>query len=132
MSGISYHRVRLIAMLKAAKDAVKKVKKRDGSIVPFDQAKITNAVHKAITAALGREDLKLATRISDWVTRELPKRFGGKVIPGVEDIQDIVEEALIEKDLTKVARAYILYRSERAKLREAKKLVPKDVKSLAE
>lgn len=119
-------------MLKAGNAVVKKVKKRDGSIVPFDQGKITNAVDKAITAALDRGDLKLATRISDWVTRELSRRFRQNTIPGVEDIQDIVEEALVEKDLTKVARAYILYRSERAKVREAKKLVPKDVKSLAE
>lgn len=119
-------------MLKAAKTVIKKVRKREGDAVDFREEKITNAVNKAIVAAEGREDIKLAQKISEKVVAVLNKRFGGKKVPSVEDIQDIVEEVLIKEDLNKVAKAYILYRSERARIREARKLIPKDVRRLAE
>ncbi len=110
---------------------MRQVRKRDGEIVPFDPARITNAVHKAIVASEGKEDFKLAQKVSDAVISELEKRFGDEKIPGVESIQDIVEEVLIQKEQSKVAKAYILYRSERAKVREARRLVPKDIQGLA-
>lgn len=122
-------------MLKAAKPAIKNVRKRDGSIVIFEEARIVNAVNKAIKAVEGvegKEDPKLANKISQKVVSKLKNKFGAKLLPGVEDIQDTVEEVLIKQGLNKVAKAYILYRSERAKLREAKKLVPKDVRKLAQ
>ena len=119
-------------MLKATKPVTTKVRKRDGEIIPFDEARIINALNKAIKSVEGKEDLKLAKKISGKVVSVLSKKFGEKRFPGVEDIQDIVEDVLIKKDLSKVAKAYIIYRSERAKIRESKKLIPSDIKKLAE
>ena len=96
-----------------------KIKKRDGRIVDFDQSKITNAIHKALIAVLGND--KLSKQLSDQVTRELNNRF--KVTPSVEDIQDIVENVLVNNKLDEVAKAYILYRARRARVRELKQFL---------
>jgi len=97
------------------------IRKRDGRIVPFDSTKITNAIYKAIQAVKG-EDGELAARLSDQVVAILEERFKGK-IPGVEDVQDIVEQVLIKNGHDAVAKAYILYRHQRTELREKKKLL---------
>jgi len=96
-----------------------KIKKRDGRIVSFDPRKITLAILKAGQAT--REfDQKEAKRLSDLVVAEIVKRgFDGNLIT-VEQVQDIVEEVLIRESWAKTAKAYILYREERAKLRRVK------------
>lgn len=99
---------------------LKQIKKRNGRIVPFDQSRITNAIFKAITA-VSQEDGKVSKKLSDKVVRILERRFKNK-IPGVEDIQDIVEEVLILEDLVEVAKAYILYREQRRRIRETVKM----------
>lgn len=110
----------------------KQIKKRDGRIVEFDQTRITNAVYKAMQAS-GEGNLEQdPVRISDRVVRELAKRFPADHIPHVEEIQDIVEEMLILMDFPKTAKAYILYRAERAKVREKAKLIPDRVKELVQ
>ncbi len=111
---------------------IKKVRKRDGEIVPFEKDRITKAVNSAVAAVEGKENWKLASKIADMVLEEMEIKFGRKIVPGVEDIQDIVEEALIKKGLTKVAKAYILYRSKRAQVREASKTIPEKVRELAD
>jgi len=109
---------------------IKQVKKRDGRIVSFDQAHITNAILKAMTAT-GEGDINHdPVKISDKVVKELNRRFDGKITPSVEEIQDIVEEILILSDFPKTAKAYILYRQERAKIREKMRQVPEKVKKL--
>ena len=120
-----------ICMPNATNKVIKRVRKRDGEIVPFERKMIEKAVNGAIAAVAGKEDLKRAVRISDLVVLEMEKRFGRKIIPSVEDIQDIVEESLIKKGLTKVAKAYILYRSRRAQVRESQKMIPEKVRELA-
>jgi len=97
---------------------VTKIRKRDGRIVGFDQNKITKAVEKSILA-VGVKDKDLAERLSHQVIKIVNRKFVGK-IPGVEDIQDIVENVLIKNGLTRVAKAYILYRQKRKEVREAK------------
>lgn len=119
-------------MLKATHGKIKKVIKRDGTTVDFDREKIMNAINKAIVAVEGQENLKLANRVTDLVVFSLEEKFGAKVIPSVEDIQDTVEESLIKKGLSKVAKAYILYRRERALMREERKVIPENVKDLAD
>ncbi|OGZ58753.1 MAG: ribonucleoside-triphosphate reductase [Candidatus Spechtbacteria bacterium RIFCSPHIGHO2_02_FULL_43_15b] len=109
-----------------------KVKKRSGDIVDFDVAKIVNAVNKAINAVDGKENIRTAKKVADRVVLSLNKKFKKGDIPGVEEIQDLVEEALINQGMAKVAKGYILYRSERAKVRAARKFVPKNVRRLAE
>ena len=71
-----------------------KVKKRDGSIVDFDETRITDAIFKAITAT-DQGDGKKSKRVSGKVVEILNRRFKKDEIPQVEQIQDIVEEVLI-------------------------------------
>jgi ribonucleoside-diphosphate reductase alpha chain len=109
---------------------IKKIRKRDGRIVEFNQQKITTAIHKAVRA-IGKENGKLSRRLSDEAVRILNKRFfNGKDIPVVEEIQDIVEEVLIKAGKSQTAKAYILYRQKRKEIREAKYfLLAQDVKT---
>ncbi len=101
---------------------VKLVRKRDGRVVPFDQEKITNAVFKA-AQAVGGDDRQRAVFISNDVVRMLEQRYGDGVIPTVEDIQDLVERALILHGHAKTAKAYILYRDLHNKLRDIRALI---------
>jgi ribonucleoside-triphosphate reductase len=97
---------------------IEKVQKRDGLIVPFDQSRIEEAIFKALTAS-GEGDGKRAKRLSNKVVQILNRRFKKGEIPHVEQIQDIVEEVLILEGLVKTAKAYILYREQRRRIREA-------------
>ena len=96
---------------------ITKIQKRDGNIVDFEQIKITNAIFKAITAA-GQGDGVKSKRASERVVKILNRRFKKDEIPNVEQIQDIVEEVLILEGLVETARAYILYREQRRRIRE--------------
>ena len=98
---------------------VSKITKRDGRIVDFDQKKITNAILKALTA-VKRGDGDLAKGLSNEVVKLVNERFEGK-IPGVENVQDVVEEVLVKNGYADVAKAYILYRQKRTEIREFKK-----------
>ncbi len=94
------------------------IKKRDGRIVKFEQEKITQAIVKALTAS-DQGDGKKAKQISDKVASLMQRRFKKTEIPTVEEIQDIVEEVLILEGFAETAKAYILYREQRRKIREA-------------
>jgi len=100
------------------KNRVTKVKKRDGRIVDFEYNKIAKAIFKAITAT-GQTDGVLSRKLSKRVADILNRRFKKDEIPTVEQIQDIVEEVLISENLTDTAKAYILYREQRRRTREA-------------
>jgi len=101
-----------------SENKITKVQKRDRSIVDFDQSRITNAIFKAITAT-DQGDGQKAKKLSDKVVQLLNRRFKKEEIPQVEQIQDIVEEVLILEGLVETARAYILYREQRRRIREA-------------
>ena len=105
-------------MSKGFKGEITQIRKRDGRIVDFNQEKITEAIWKAAQAVGGR-DRNLAKRLSNQVVQLLVERFAGE-IPGVEDIQDIVEKVLIENGHARTAKAYILYRKQRENLRKIK------------
>lgn len=92
------------------------IKKRDGREVPFSLEKISNAISKALVA-VGDNDDKLALTLAGKVARELDRQYGNSE-PSVEDIQDVVEKTLIDSDMTKAAKAYILYRADRTRARE--------------
>lgn len=94
-----------------------RVVKRDGLTVAFDKEKIANAIFAA-ARAVGGEDRRLSGDIADLVVDLLEKRYGGDTPPGIEDIQDMVEKALIETGHAKTAKAYILYRQRRSQARE--------------
>ena len=95
---------------------ITQIKKRDGAIVLFNQKRIADAIFKA-ARAVGGHDRRTAEKLSDEVVELLNKKFEGKV-PGIENIQDVVEKVLIESGHAKVAKAYILYRSTKSKIRE--------------
>ncbi len=97
---------------------ITKVQKRDGTIVDFDQNRISDAIFKALTAT-GQGDGKRAKKLSEKVVKILNRRFKREEIPHVEQIQDIVEEVLILEGLVETAKAYILYREQRRRIREA-------------
>ncbi|MBS3114186.1 ribonucleoside-diphosphate reductase, adenosylcobalamin-dependent [Candidatus Woesearchaeota archaeon] len=96
-----------------------RIRKRDGSIVSFDQGKITSAIFKA-AKSVGGKDRRVAQQLSDRVVAELGKL---ESTPSVEQIQDLVERVLIEEGHASTAKAYILYRQERAAIRKEKQLV---------
>jgi len=96
---------------------IKKIKKRNGKIVDFNQGKITQAIEKAIIAIEGKNG-KQSKKLSDKVLTVLEYQFDSKTIPMVEEIQDIVEKVLIKAGLVKVAKAYILYRKQQEKERK--------------
>ncbi|MBN2244978.1 MAG: ribonucleoside-triphosphate reductase [Candidatus Aminicenantes bacterium] len=112
-------------------EKIKKVKKRDGRIVPFNRQKIINAISKAMRSVKEGNLEKDPVRVAEKGVKELEKRYFPNYIPGIEEIQDVVEEKLILMDFPKTTKAYILYRQERAKIREKQKAVPKRVKELA-
>jgi ribonucleoside-triphosphate reductase (formate) len=95
-----------------------KVKKRDGREVDFSESKITEAVFKA-AKAVGGADRQLAMEITLDVMKYLKKTFEQDLF-SVEDIQDAVEKILIEQGHAKTAKAYILYRAQRTRIREGK------------
>ena len=99
---------------------ITKVQKRDGTIVDFDQTPISDAIFKALTAT-GQGDGKRVKKLSDKVVQILNRRFKKEEIPHVEQIQDVVEEVLILEGLVETAKAYILYREQRRRIREAVK-----------
>jgi uridine kinase len=95
---------------------IEQVVKRTGAVVPFNKGRITNAIYRAAVAVGGR-DRSIAERLADQVVAMLEETTPPGHIPTVEEIQDIVEKALIENGHAKTAKAYILYRDERARRR---------------
>ena len=113
---------------------LKKIRKRDGTVVAFDQSRIAAAVFKAMRAT-GEGSEKDAGRVAESVVRDLlkaAKHAKGKFIPNVEGVQDLVEAQLILHEFVKASKAYILYRQRRAELRQQKGEVPKEVRELAD
>ncbi|MGI0010993.1 MAG: adenosylcobalamin-dependent ribonucleoside-diphosphate reductase, partial [Nitrosopumilaceae archaeon] len=101
-------------------NSIIEVKKRDGRVLNFQKDKISNAVYKALIAC-GRPDHSLADKLAEGVMMKLLKQgFSASTPPSVEDVQDMVESTLIDEGLGEIAKAYILYRHERRKLREEK------------
>jgi ribonucleoside-triphosphate reductase len=96
---------------------IETIQKRDGRMVAFDESKIADAIFKA-AKAVGGADRSISTELASVVTHFLQKRFDD-IIPGIEDIQDLVEEILIKNGHAKTAKAYILYRENRAKVRKS-------------
>ena len=94
------------------------IKKRDNREVPFDESKITDAIFKA-ARAVGGEDRTLAVKLTLKVLEMLKQKYNGQVF-GVEDVQDVVEKVLIENGHASTAKAYILYRDRRTRIRDAK------------
>ncbi len=91
---------------------IQQIVKRDGTVVSYDRDRIATAIFKA-ASAVGGSDRAEADRVALMVEQRLAESFGSGSTPSVEEIQDLVEEALIEQGHAKTARAYIRYRHER-------------------
>ena len=89
--------------------ATGKVQKRDGAVVDFDREKIVHAIFKA-AQSVGGSDRDEAAKTADLVVSYLSKKFKDDYTPNVEEIQDLVEKALIERGHATTAKAYIIYR----------------------
>jgi transcriptional regulator NrdR family protein len=119
--------------------SIRRVRKRDGREVPFDKHKVKEAV-LAAQAAVGEADDGLAGEVADLVELTLARYYSGQrnggadegffseddeagvraeAIPDIEEIQDLVEKALIEMGRAAASKAYILYRDRRARARDA-------------
>ena len=96
----------------------KSIRKRDGKVVSFKQEKIAEAIAKA-GAATGEFGHDRAENIAEKVVRVAQEEIKTR-IPTVEQIQDIVEKVLMESAFKRTAKAYIEYRAERNRVREAK------------
>ena len=94
------------------------IQKRDGRIVAFDIEKIVAAIYKA-AQSVGGHDLETARQLAEQVVVYL--QHEKKVaLPSVEEVQDAVETILIEGGHARTAKAYILYRDRRTRIREGK------------
>lgn len=95
---------------------LKKIIKRDGSIVNFDKEKIINAINKAFLEVDGE---LYETETSETIAKEIEEKI--KDNSTVEEIQDMVEEALMDSERKDVAKAYIRYRYKKEILRQTNK-----------
>ena len=96
---------------------IQSIIKRDGRVVLYDQNKIAAAILRALEAS-HEGDAADAARIANDVQRELENRFSSQS-PNIEAIQDTVERQLMNHGFSSAAKAYILYRANRTRAREA-------------
>ena len=94
---------------------MKTIIKRDGKEVEFDESKVYNAIFQA-NKAVGDE--KMESYDFEYLTKKVVDKLDGETCT-VEQVQDLVETMLIRYDYEKTAKAYILYRAEHAKIRDA-------------
>ncbi len=100
----------------AKKAPPKSIKKRNGETVPFDAAKIKEAIRKACVAV---PEEKISAKKLEGLTAAVVEAIPGRRVPTVEQVQDLVEETLIREGFARTAKAYILYRAEHAKIRQS-------------
>ena len=98
---------------------LKNVIKRSGAVVPFTAERIANAIYRAAVEVGGR-DRKTADDLARQVVEILEANPDPDYTPHIEEIQDLVEKVLIENGHAKTAKAYILYRDRRTRIREGK------------
>ena len=97
--------------------------RRNGKVTTFDASKITIAITKAFleveggTAAASRRVHEKVTELTEQVARSVTRRLPSGGTVHIEDIQDQVELALMRAGEQKVARAYVIYREQRARER---------------
>ena len=101
--------------------SLENVTKRDGTLAPFDSARIFNAILKAgtTTGEFGEQEAWL---LSAQVLKVLKHKFVD-ALPSIEQIQDVVEQALISANYFATSKSYILYREKRSLMRADKKVM---------
>ena len=101
---------------------IAQISKRDGTLAPFDSERIFNAINKAgsATKEFDEDESRLLTA---QVLKVLKHKFSEKNLPSIEQIQDIVEQVLISANYFNTAKAYILYRDQRTRVRQDNKVM---------
>lgn len=109
------------------------VKKRDGRVIPFNEDRITRAIFLAASNVAEKEnkiaDYKLAEELTQEVIRLLNNKYNNE-IPNVENIQDAVVKVLIETGHAKTSEEYIVYRTERSRIRNSKTRLMKAIEEI--
>lgn len=120
-------------MPRAKSPALNTIMKRNGSSVPFDADKIAVAVGKAMKAA-GEFREQAPEKVAEAVEKKLiAKKTADKTFtPTVEGVQDEVETELMLQEFPATAKAYILYRAERTRMRQRQGDVPEHVRALVQ
>ena len=109
------------------------VRKRDGRIINFNEDRITRAIFLAATNVAEKENRRPDYRLSEELTQDVIKLINSKHsngIPSVEDIQDAVVKVLIEKGHARISEEYIVYRTERSRVRNSKTRLMKAIEEI--
>ncbi len=107
------------SLISNAPSVIKQIIKREGNLVPYDRERIITAIFRAL-ASVGQGDHMLAASLGQDVENLLLQNYGTSLAPSVEEIQDIVEQVLMRNGQAQTARAYIIYRNQRAQARAAR------------
>jgi anaerobic ribonucleoside-triphosphate reductase len=102
---------------------IAQIRTRDGELIDFDRTRIEKAIDMA-AQDIGEADRSFVPMVTDCVIKDIDHVYGEVFvnrIPGVEDIQDIVEQNLMKLHKYEVAKQYIIYRSKRSEERTEKK-----------
>ena len=105
---------------------IRAVVSRDGQTEPFNVERIRETLAKTVEGVRGHSDPDLVLHLTNLVTRRLLDRQADRhpsSVPGVEEIQDLIETILIEEAQVDLAKQFILYRAKHAAVRDAKKLM---------
>ena len=94
---------------------IQSIIKRDGRVVLYEQSKIASAVLKSLEAT-GEGDAADAARVANAVQADLEAKYTA-TSPNIEAIQDAVEQELMNHGFNATAKAYILYRANRTRVR---------------
>ena len=94
------------------------IRKRDGRVVSFDPMKIEQAIEKSFMASGSQKSAETAHELTTLVVNAVENDESIPSVPSVEQVQDTVEKVLIEHGFVRSAKAYILYRAERSRVRE--------------
>ena len=109
------------------------VKKRDGRTIAFNSDRITRAIFLAASKVAEKENSSADYSVSEKITQDVISLLNSKyanLIPGVEDIQDAVVKVLIEKGHAKTSEEYIIYRTERNRVRDSKSRLMKSIEEI--
>ena len=109
------------------------VKKRDGRTIAFNADRITRAIFLAASKVAEKENTRADYAMSENITQDVISLLNSKYansIPGVEDIQDAVVKILIEKGHAKTSEEYIVYRTERNRIRDSKSRLMKSIEKI--
>ncbi len=114
---------------------IKEIRKRDGTIAPFNLERIENAIIKAFESTKEggvKEARSVAISVGNELVALSKASRDKKYLPSVELIQDLVETELMAKYFPRTAKAYIIYRKKRAEARNYQKPIPAHVRQLVD